>query len=145
AREITRVLKPGGRMAVSVWNVPEKNFWLTAILAAINKNMGLPVPVAGSPGMFSCAVEDFIIGLFRQAGLKNISVTEVKGKLPCRTINIYWNIMTEITTPVVALLSQAGDSMRKNIRRDVYQAMNERYTNGNVVIGSSALVIYGEK
>lgn len=28
AKEMVRVLKPGGRMATSVWNVPEKNFWL---------------------------------------------------------------------------------------------------------------------
>ena len=55
ANEMARVLKPGGRIATSVWNVPEKNFWVTAIMGTINKNMELPPPPPGSPGMFRCA------------------------------------------------------------------------------------------
>ena len=39
AKEMARVLKPGGRIATSVWNVPEKNFWITSIVGTINKNM----------------------------------------------------------------------------------------------------------
>ena len=35
AKEMARVLKPGGRIATSVWNIPEKNFWITAILGTI--------------------------------------------------------------------------------------------------------------
>ena len=32
ANEIARVLKPGGRFATSVWNLPEKNFCVTATM-----------------------------------------------------------------------------------------------------------------
>ena len=31
AKEMVRVLKPGGRIAVTVWNEPEKNLWATSI------------------------------------------------------------------------------------------------------------------
>ena len=55
AKEMMRVLKPGGRIATAVWNVPEKNFWVTAIMTSINKNMQLPPPPPGAPGMFRCA------------------------------------------------------------------------------------------
>jgi len=40
AKEMVRVLKPGGRIATSVWNSPEKNFWVTAIMGTINKKHG---------------------------------------------------------------------------------------------------------
>ena len=55
AKEMVRVLKPGGRIAAAVWNVPEKNFWATAILSIINKNMQLMPPPPGAPGLFRCA------------------------------------------------------------------------------------------
>ncbi|MBK8552767.1 MAG: class I SAM-dependent methyltransferase [Ignavibacteria bacterium] len=145
AKEMARVLKPGGRIATSVWNVPEKNFWITAILGTISKNMELPPPPPGAPGMFRCAKDDLIAGIFRQAGLKNITVKEVTGKMKCKTSDVYWNAMTEVAAPVVAALSNADASMNEKIKREVLQKVNEKYPSGNVMIDSSALVIYGEK
>jgi len=145
AKEMARVLKPGGRIATSVWNVPEKNFWITAILGTINKNMELPPPPPGAPGMFRCAKDDLISGIFIQAGLKNISVKEVTGKMNCKSADVYWNSMTEVAAPVVAALSKADESMSSKIKSEVFQKVNEKYSDGNVMINSSALVIFGEK
>lgn len=145
AKEMVRVLKPGGRIATSVWNVPEKNFWVTAIMGTINKNMELPAPPPGSPGMFRCAKDGFISDLFLQAGLKNISQKEIAGKLNAKTTDVYWNMMTEVGAPIVAALSKADDAMKVKIKGEVYQAVNQKYPDGNILIDSSALVIYGEK
>jgi len=145
AKEMARVLKPGGRVAAAVWNVPEKNFWVTAIMGAINRNMELPAPSPDAPGMFRCAKEGYLTNLFEQAGLKNISVTEVSGKLNCKTTDVYWNAMNEVAAPVVAALSKADDAVKEKIRNEAYQAVNQRYPGGNIRIDSSALVVYGEK
>jgi ubiquinone/menaquinone biosynthesis C-methylase UbiE len=144
-KEMVRVLKPGGRIAVAVWNVPEKNFWVTVTGGTINRNMQLPVPPPEAPGMFRCAEEGLIQGLFQQAGLKNISEKEVTGKLKSGTTDVYWNMMTEVAAPFVAALSQADDAMKEKIKTEVYQALNQKYPDGNIIIDSSALVIYGEK
>jgi ubiquinone/menaquinone biosynthesis C-methylase UbiE len=145
AKEMARVLKPGGRVAAAVWNVPEKNFWVTAIMGAISRNMELPAPPPDAPGMFRCAKEGYLTNLFEQAGLKNISVTEVTGKLNCKTTDVYWNAMNEVAAPVVAALSKADDAVKEKIRNEAYQAVNQRYPGGNIQIDSSALVVYGEK
>lgn len=145
AKEMARVLKPGGRIATSVWNVPEKNFWIMAIMGTINKNMVLPPPPAGAPGMFRCSKEGLISGIFGQAGLKNISVKEVAGKMNCKTTDVYWNSMNEVAAPVVAALSSADEAMKEKIKQEVYQAVHQKYPEGKVFIDSSSLVIYGEK
>jgi ubiquinone/menaquinone biosynthesis C-methylase UbiE len=145
AKEMARVLKPGGRIATAVWNVPEKNFWVTAIGGTINRNMQLPPPPPEAPGMFRCAKGGLIRDLFQQAGLKNTSEKEVAGKLNCGTTDVYWNMMTEVAAPFVAALSQADDAMKEKIKKEVYQVVSEKYPDGNIVIDSSALVIYGEK
>ena len=145
AKEMQRVLKPGGRIATSVWNGPEKNFWVTAAMGTINRNMELPPPPLGSPGMFRCAKDNQIVELFQQAGFVNVSQREVAGKLKSETTDVYWNMMTEVAAPFVAALSKADDAMKEKIRKEVYQQVNEKYPDGNVQIDSSALVIYGEK
>jgi ubiquinone/menaquinone biosynthesis C-methylase UbiE len=145
ANEMTRVLKPGGRIATSVWNVPEKNFWITVMMSTINETMNIPAIAPGSPGMFRCAKEGLIAGMFEKAGLKNVSVREVTGKLRCKTADVYWNVMTELAAPVVAALSEANEKTRDEIRQKVFEKLNQRYPNGEVDIESSALIIYGEK
>lgn len=144
-KEMARVLKPGGRIAVAVWNIPEKNFWVTAIMGTINQNIELPPPLPGAPGMFRCSKAGFMSDLFSQAGLKNISENEVTGKLNCLTTDIYWNSMNDIAAPVVAALSKANEETKEKIKAEVYSLVNQKYLNKPVIIDSSALVIYGEK
>jgi ubiquinone/menaquinone biosynthesis C-methylase UbiE len=145
AKEMARVLKPGGRIAASVWNVPEKNFWVTAIMGTISRNIELPKPPADSPGMFRCAEDGFMSDLFSQAGLRNISLYEIAGKLNSKTTDVYWEMMTEVGAPIVAALSNADDATREKIKTEVYEVVNEKYPDGNVIMDSSAIVIYGEK
>ena len=145
AKEMVRVLKPGGRIATSVWYSPEKNFWVTAIMGTINRNMELPPPPPGSPGMFRCAKDGFMTDLFSQAGVKNIRTKEVAGKMNCKTTDVYWNMMTEIGAPIVAALSKADDAMKEKIKKEVFQTVNQKYPSGNISIESSAIVVYGEK
>lgn len=145
ANEMVRVLKPGGKLATSVWNVPEKNFWVTVTMEAINRNIDMPVPPAGSPGMFRCAKDGLISDLFLLAGLKNISQKEVVSQLNSKTADTYWSMMTEVAAPVAAGLGKADEITREKIKREVYQALDQQYPDGNIVIDASALVISGEK
>ncbi|MEO7490328.1 MAG: class I SAM-dependent methyltransferase [Ferruginibacter sp.] len=145
AKEMVRVLKPGGKIAVSVWNIPEKNFWVTAIMGAINQYIELPASPPGSPGMFRCAKDGLISNLFLQAGLKNIAQREVPGKLNCQTADTYWGMQTEVGAPIVAALNKADDGIKEKIKKEVYDILNKKYADGNIIIDASALVIYGEK
>ena len=145
AMEMIRVLKPGGRISTTVWNVPEKNFWVTAAMDPINTNMELPVPAPAAPGIFRCSKDGFIADLLSLAGLRNISQNEITGIMNCRTVEVYWRFMTEVVAPVVAALGKASKQMKEKIRNEVYQTMNQKYPDGNVQIDSSAWLISGEK
>lgn len=145
ANEMFRVLKPGGRIATSVWGVPDKNFWVTAIGGTINRNMQLQPPPPEAPGMFRCAKNGLIQDLLKQVGLKNTSEKEVTGKLKSGTTDVYWNMMTEVAAPFVAALSKADDAIKAKIKHEVYQMLNQKYPDENIMIDASALVIYGEK
>lgn len=145
ANEMTRVLKPGGSLVTSVWNVPEKNFWVTAMLGTINKYIPMPTPPPGAPGMFRCSKEGLIAGLFEAAGLKNITVREVSGKLKCNSAEMYWQVMTELAAPVVAALNQADELAQSKVKSEVIELINRVYPDGRVHIEGSSLVISGDK
>ncbi|MBS1680275.1 MAG: methyltransferase domain-containing protein [Bacteroidetes bacterium] len=145
ANEMHRVLKPGGKIAVAVWNAAEKNFWITAMGGTINRNLNIAPPPPGAPGMFRCAESGLMSALFQKSGFKNTVEKEVKSQLKCGDTDTYWSMMTEIAAPFVAALSKADDRMKAKIKEEVYNTVNQKYPDGKVFIDASALVISAEK
>jgi ubiquinone/menaquinone biosynthesis C-methylase UbiE len=145
AKEMVRVLKPGGRIAVTVWSEPEKNLWAGTIMGVIQQNMHVEAPPQGAPGLFRCARRGLISELFEQAGLKNISESEVAGKLNIGNKKAYWNFMTDVAAPVVAALSNTDCDVLVKVRRDVFNSIKQKYPDGELSLYSNAFVIYGEK
>jgi ubiquinone/menaquinone biosynthesis C-methylase UbiE len=144
ANEMFRVLKPGGRIATSYWNIPEKNFWVTSVMGTINKNMELPQPPSGAPGMFRCCKPGLMKEIFENAGFKNIAEKEVASKLNSGTVETFWNMMTEVGAPIVAALSKADDNLKEKIKKEVFELVKSKYP-GHVAIDASAIVISGKK
>ncbi len=145
ANEMFRVLKPVGKMATSVWNIPEKNFWVTAIMGTINKNIELPQPPPGAPGMFRCSKPGLMKEIFEKAGFKNVTEKEVPTKLNTGTADTYWNMMTEVGAPIVSALSKADEVTRQKIKKEVFEQINQRYPDGVVNIDGGAIVISANK
>jgi len=145
AKEMARVLKPGGRIAATVWSEPEKNLWAGTVMGAIHKNMYVENPPQGAPGLFRCAKRGLVSDLFKQAGLKNISESKVAGKLNIGNRKAYWNFMTEVAAPIVAALSNADCDMLIKVRREVFNSIKQKYPDGELSLDSNAFVIYGVK
>lgn len=145
AREMARVLKPGGRLATAVWAGPEQNFWVTASMGIINQHLQLAPPPPGAPGMFRCAQPGLIADLFRQAGLRHVAETAVATTLPAGTAAGYWEMMTDVAAPVAGALGQATPGQQAAIQRDVLALIQARYPSGPVEIPAGTLVISGEK
>jgi SAM-dependent methyltransferase len=144
AKEMWRVLKPGGKMSTAVWNVPEKNFWITVMMSTIQKYVEVPAPPPGAPGMFRCAKPGLMKEIFEKAGFKNITETEVPTVMPVHSAERYWDCTTEVAAPVVAALSKADEATTEKIRNEVYSRISEKYP-GDVALEASALVFTAEK
>jgi len=61
------------------------------------------------------------------------------------TVDNYWNMMTEIAAPFVAAMSKADEATRQKIKKEVYEAINQRFPDGKVAIDCAAIIIAGEK
>ena len=74
--EAKRVLKPGGKLVVGIWDKPELSD-ATNVLKAIGSL--LPPPPPGTPGPFALSEDGKIEGIFKSNGLK----LTYKASVPC--------------------------------------------------------------
>jgi SAM-dependent methyltransferase len=74
AREIRRVLKPRGRAAFAVWDVPERNPWATVPAKVMIERGHVPPPDQNAPGMFALAPEAKLSELLEDSGFSDVVV-----------------------------------------------------------------------
>lgn len=145
ADEMYRVLKPGGKMATSVWAGPENNVWITTVMGIINKNMELQPPPPGTPGMFRCAAPGFIKSVLEKSGFKNINEKLITGKIVYDDFDHFWGMMNEVAAPVVGALSKADDNMKVKIKSEVQQQAEKYKTGKGLELDYGSWVISGSK
>ena len=145
AREFARVAKVGARVCTAVWNVPDKNSWATTIMGTITKTLGLPAPPSGAPGLFRCAAPGYMAGIFREAGLKNVTEKEVAVPIEFDDPEQYFTFMNEIAAPVVAGMAKADEGSRAKIKEAVIALASQSSAGGKTRLNGSAIVVCGEK
>ena len=78
AREIRRVLRPGGRAVLAVWDEPARNPWTTvATEAMLALGHGSPAE-PDAPGMFRLAGDGVLQELLQSAGLVDVQVRPIE-------------------------------------------------------------------
>jgi len=145
ANEMCRVLKVSGKIATTVWNIPEKNWWVTVIMDTIIKHMEIPANPSGAPGMFRCCKPGLMENIFQQAGFKKISVSEIEAPLKCGTIKNYWNMMTEIGAPIASALNKAESNLKERIKKEIFEQIASNYLQHDLQLDTSALLITANK
>ena len=143
--EMYRVLKSGGKMATSVWAGPENNIWVTSIMSVINRNMELPPPPPGAPGMFRCAAPGFIKSIMEKSGFKNVNEKLISGKVTYDDFEHMWQMMNEVAAPVVGALSKADDVMKQKIKSEVQQLSEKYKTDKGIEFDYGSWVVRGSK
>jgi SAM-dependent methyltransferase len=106
AREMARVLRPGGRTAVAVWAEPDRNDWITAAGRAALALGLVDRPAPDAPGPFRLADPERLTRLLEDAGMEVAAVEEVEITWRASSLDEWW----EVTLDTSRTLSQATAS-----------------------------------
>jgi SAM-dependent methyltransferase len=123
AREIRRVLRPRGRVALAVWGPRERNPWLGILLDAVSAQIGRPVPPPGIPGPFSLADAARLAALLSEAGLEDVEVAEQLISRGAGSFEEWWTRTSALAGPIATILASlpagALDAIRSHAREAV--------------------------
>jgi enediyne biosynthesis protein CalE5 len=119
-REIRRVLRPGGRVAVAVWGPRDQNPWLGIVFDSVSAELGVPMPPPGIPGPFSLSDAGQLAELLSEAGLADVSVRAVPTPYRAASVEDWWTRTAALAGPLAqrlaALPEPAADALRARAR-----------------------------
>ncbi len=143
AREIARVLRPGGRAAIAVWGPRDRNPWLGVLADAVQLHTGSPVPPPGMPGPFSLGADGALEATLTAAGLEQVSVQPIDVPTHDASFEDYWQLRIDLAGPLKQRLAvlPAPDliAIREMVREGLsrYQGADELTIPGLAYVASA--------
>ncbi len=144
-REARRVLRPGGKIVIAVWDVPEANPWLSAFPAAA-RDVGLtPPPDPDAPGPFSLSAAGAVSELLQDAGFDAPVVEPIDLTFRTPTVDALWDTQRALSAMMRTLLEGLSPADHYKLR----DAAEERWApyvaaDGTVTLPGRALGVVAE-
>ncbi len=139
--ETRRVLRPGGRLALAVWDEPARNPWL-ALPAAVFVERGLiPAPVPEAPGPLALGDRARLHELLDAAGFEDIEIDAVALEQRHPSFAAFWDQQLDLSRTfhdaVMSLPTAESDVLRHELERRLSAFVDP---DGVLVLPASSLV-----
>jgi SAM-dependent methyltransferase len=144
--ELVRVLRPGGRLALTTWDTPDRarlqGVFLEAFAAA---GAGTPVELRGGPPFFRYADEGLFIELLEDAGLVDVQVRSVAFDHEMASPDELWDGMLGGTVRTSALLLAQPNNVRAQARAAFDRQVEDYRRGDHLELPISVKLAFGRK
>ena len=143
--EMRRVLRPGGRLAVAVWDEPGKSPFLTLAGQAAAAISPPAPPVPGAPGGFRFSGPGELVGLLREAGVAGVAAESLPLPIACASTAEYIEIITDMSAGMKTRLSTLPPADLARFRTHVDEAARQYQYEGGLRLVATALCASGTR
>jgi ubiquinone/menaquinone biosynthesis C-methylase UbiE len=137
--ETRRVLRPRGRLALSVWGAPERNPWASIGGMILIERGHIPPPEPEAPGVFSMASEERTRALLDGAGFGSVRTEEVPVRFAFCDLDDYEQWVIDVAGPFAIVVRGLPEDEREVLRARLRDAFVPFATDGGYELPGVAL------
>ncbi len=141
---ICRAVRPGGRLAASVWQQLDRNPWMALTTATAAQILGVerpPQPESRGPGPFSMADPDLTEGLLAEAGFTDVRLESVEAPFILAGDGAAAAQRIVSAGPLGADFLAAGDDRRAEVIAGVLAALSDHRGEAGVEVPAASWCI----
>jgi len=148
AAEFHRILAPGGRTAVSVWDEPARNRFLGVFVDAIARSgVATPPGIPAGPDQFRFARDggSGLVTLLQEAGFENVRVDRLEYKGMFLSADQLWDGFIGSSVRIAALVDPQPPEAVAKIRQEFEWQVSEYRVEDHLEVPVSVLVGSGRR
>jgi SAM-dependent methyltransferase len=115
-RETRRVLRPGGRVALAVWDGPQANPWLSAAALELRERGLAEAPAPDAPGPFAWRDRAAIGGRLQEAGFTDVVLDTVAFAYRHPDLDTWWARAIDMGQSLAQALASVDAATRDEIK-----------------------------
>lgn len=145
-KQMLRVTKPGGRVALAVWHKSELNPFCYLITDVVSRHVDSPPADPDAPNAFRFAEEGKLAGILEDAGAISVVERVVKFDLAAPiSPEGFWTMRSETSDTLRAKLRNVSVEQRRRIGAEVTDAVREFFPEGHMNFPTQMLILTGTK
>lgn len=138
--EMRRVLRPGGRAAVSAWTGPDRFESFGLFLEGLETALPDLPPPPSPPAVFSLADPKRFAAEMEASGFTDIEVDFVAREIEIDGFDDMWAMLTAGAPPVQVLFEKIGPSGQQRLRDALVGIVEDRFGGGPISLTNVATV-----
>lgn len=145
-REMLRVLKPGGRMALAVWHFAERNPFHYTLSRAVERYVDSPAPAEDAPDAFRYAAPGKLRAVLSEAGAADVSERLLKFSIRAHvSLEEFWTLRSEMTERLRNAIAKLAREQLAEVKREAIEALRAYSGEDGVSLPAEVLIVSGRK
>ena len=145
-REMLRVTKPGGSLALAVWRQNELNPFTHIVTDVMARYVETPAADPDSPGAFRFAVPGKLAEILRRAGASDVRERGLHFQLEAPiSPSEYWELRSETSDTLREKLARLPADQVLRVKQEVQEAVGEFFPNNRMSFPAQMIIVTGKK
>jgi SAM-dependent methyltransferase len=145
-REMLRVLKPGGKLALAVWHYAERNPFFYAVKQVIDRYVDSPPPAPDAPDAFRFANPGKLRDILCEAGAMAPSERLLQFNIQAPiSVEDFWTLRCEMSETLREKVATLSTERLAEVKRYSLEAVREYSSDRGMSFPAEVLIVSGTK